>query len=54
MEFARDLVRQEVVNFLGVRRSAQVAPTVVALRSMASGVVATELARLDGKLPNLG
>jgi glutamyl-tRNA reductase len=54
VEFARDLVRQEVVNFLGVRRSAQVAPTVVALRSMASGVVATELARLDGKLPNLG
>ena len=54
MEFARDLVRQEVANFLGVRRSAQVAPTVVALRSMASGVVAAELARLDGKLPNLG
>jgi glutamyl-tRNA reductase len=54
VEFARDLVRQEVANFLGVRRSAQVAPTVVALRSMASGVVAAELARLDGKLPNLG
>jgi glutamyl-tRNA reductase len=53
-EFARDLVRQEVANFLGVRRSAQVAPTVVALRSMASGVVAAELARLDGKLPDLG
>jgi glutamyl-tRNA reductase len=54
VEFARDLVRQEVANFLGVRRSAQVAPTVVALRSMASGVVAAELARLDGKLPDLG
>ncbi len=54
VEFARDLVRQEVTNFLGVRRSAQVAPTVVALRSMASGVVAAELARLDGKLPDLG
>jgi glutamyl-tRNA reductase len=54
VEFARDLVRQEVTNFLGVRRSAQVAPTVVALRSMASSVVAAELARLDGKLPNLG
>jgi glutamyl-tRNA reductase len=54
VEFARDLVRQEVTNFLSVRRSAQVAPTVVALRSMASNVVAAELARLDGKLPNLG
>jgi len=54
VEFARDLVRQEVTGFLGVRRSAQVTPTVVALRSMASSVVAAELARLDGKLPNLG
>jgi glutamyl-tRNA reductase len=54
LEFARDLVRQEVANFLSVRRSAQVAPTVVALRSMASSVVAAELARLDGKLPDLG
>jgi glutamyl-tRNA reductase len=54
VEFARDLVRQEVTGFLSVRRSAQVAPTVVALRSMASSVVAAELARLDGKLPNLG
>jgi glutamyl-tRNA reductase len=54
VEFARDLVRQEVTTFLSVRRSSQVAPTVVALRSMASNVVATELARLDGKLPNLG
>jgi glutamyl-tRNA reductase len=54
VEFARDLVRQEVAGFLSVRRSDQVAPTVVALRSMASSVVAAELARLDGKLPNLG
>jgi len=54
VEFARDLVRQEVTNYLGVRRSAQVAPTVVALRSMASSVVAAELARLDRKLPDLG
>lgn len=54
VEFARDLVRQEVSDFLGVRRSAQVAPTVVALRTMASSVVAAELARLDAKLPGLG
>jgi glutamyl-tRNA reductase len=54
VEFARDLVRQEVSDFLGVRRSAQVAPTVVALRTMASSVVAAELARLDAKLPAMG
>lgn len=54
VEFARDLVRQEVNEFLGLRRSAQVAPTVVALRSMASSVVAAELGRLDSKLPHLG
>ncbi len=54
LEFARDLVRQEVSDFLRVRRSAQVAPTVVALRTMASSVVAAELTRLDAKLPGLG
>jgi glutamyl-tRNA reductase len=54
VEFARDLVRQEVNDFLAVRRSAQVAPTVVALRTMASSLVAAELARLDAKLPALG
>lgn len=50
---ARDLVRAEVKDFLGMRRAAQVAPTVVALRSMASEVVAAEMARLDAKLPGL-
>jgi glutamyl-tRNA reductase len=50
---ARDLVRQEVASFLGLRRAAQVAPTVVALRSMASGVVTGELRRLEARLPSL-
>ena len=54
IESARALVRQEVADFLGLRRSSHVTPTVVALRSMASGVVAAELARLDAKLPDLG
>jgi glutamyl-tRNA reductase len=54
IEDARALVRQEVADFLGARRSSHVTPTVVALRSMASGVVAAELARLDAKLPELG
>jgi glutamyl-tRNA reductase len=35
IEDARSLVREEVADFLGLRRAAQVAPTVVALCSMA-------------------
>jgi glutamyl-tRNA reductase len=54
IELARDLVRQEVGDFLGVRRSSHVTPTVVALRTMASSVVAAELERLDAKVPQLG
>ncbi len=53
VEDARRLVRREVGDFLGLRRAAQVAPTVVALRSMASDVVTAELRRLDGRLPDL-
>ncbi len=53
IEVALGLVRQEVRDFLGLRRSAQVAPTVVALRSMASEVVAGEMKRLDARLPSL-
>jgi glutamyl-tRNA reductase len=54
VELARNLVRTEVGDFLGVRRSSHVTPTVVALRTMASSVVAAELDRLDAKLPQLG
>jgi glutamyl-tRNA reductase len=50
---ARALVRSEVRDFLGARRAAQVAPTVVALRSMASEVVTTEMDRLTSRLPSL-
>ena len=50
---ARELVRLEVRDFLGMRRSAAVAPTVVALRSMASQVVEAEVSRLQGRLPEL-
>jgi glutamyl-tRNA reductase len=53
IEDARDLVRDEVAHFLGLRRAAHVAPTVVALRSMASDVVAGELRRLEARLPQL-
>ena len=50
---ARSLVRQEVSDFLGLRRAAQVAPTVVALRTMAADVMAAELHRLEARLPAL-
>jgi glutamyl-tRNA reductase len=50
---AQELVRLEVQDFLAQRRSAQVAPTVVALRSMASEVVAAEMTRLNSRLPGL-
>lgn len=53
IDAARELVRIEVKDFLGMRRSAAVAPTVVALRSMASEVVAAEMERLDTRLPGL-
>lgn len=53
LESARELVRSEVGDFLGLRRAAAVAPTVVALRSMASEVVAAEMARLRLRLPDL-
>lgn len=50
---ATAMVQQEVSDFLSGRRAAQVAPTVVALRSMASAVTAAELSRLESKLPGL-
>ena len=50
---ASELVSSEVGDFLGVRRAAQVAPTVIALRSMASEVVAAELSRLDARRPRM-
>ena len=49
----RDIVTQEVAAFLSARRQSAVTPTVVALRSMATGVVDAEIERLDGKLPDL-
>ena len=50
----RRIVGQELQAFLAARHAAAVTPTVVALRTMATGVVETELARLAGRLPDLG
>jgi glutamyl-tRNA reductase len=49
----RDIVAQEIAAFLAARRSANVTPTVVALRTMATGVVDTEIQRLLTRLPDL-
>jgi glutamyl-tRNA reductase len=53
VEATRAIVADEVTAFLGWQRAASVAPTVVALRDMADGVVRSELARLAGRLPGL-
>ncbi|MHB1473183.1 MAG: glutamyl-tRNA reductase [Dermatophilaceae bacterium] len=47
----RDLVVAEVAAYLAYCRAHEVAPTVAALRSRAADVVATELSRLDQRLP---
>jgi glutamyl-tRNA reductase len=49
----REVVTEEITSFLAARRSSAVTPTVVALRTMATGVVDTEIARLLGRLPEL-
>jgi glutamyl-tRNA reductase len=49
----RDVVTDEITAFLTARRSSAVTPTVVALRTMATGVVDTEMARLLSRLPDL-
>ncbi|MET8539116.1 glutamyl-tRNA reductase [Kitasatospora sp. NPDC004799] len=47
------IVSDEVTAFGAAQRAAWIAPTVVALRSMASDVVAAELGRLESRLPDL-
>src|SRR5918992_389643 len=49
----RRIVADEVTAFLAARRQASVTPTVVALRSMATAVVDAEMARLEGRMPDL-
>lgn len=49
----RAIVAEEVAAFLSWQRSWSVAPTVVALRGMAEGIVRSELGRLASRLPEL-
>jgi glutamyl-tRNA reductase len=53
VEAVRAIVTDEVEAFLSARRASSLTPTVVALRSMATGVVEAEMARLDRRLPHL-
>ncbi|MEV6958911.1 glutamyl-tRNA reductase [Streptomyces sp. NPDC051207] len=49
----RRIVSDEVAAFGAALRAAHITPTVVALRTMAADVVASEMARLEGRLPAL-
>ncbi|MEU6418022.1 glutamyl-tRNA reductase [Streptomyces spiralis] len=49
----RRIVAGEVADFAAAQRAAHITPTVVALRTMAADVVASEIARLEGRLPGL-
>jgi glutamyl-tRNA reductase len=53
VEAVRTIVSHEVEAFVSARRQASLTPTVVALRSMATGVVESELERLERRLPGL-
>jgi glutamyl-tRNA reductase len=53
VDLVRRIVADEVAAFGAAQRAATITPTVVALRSMAAEVVAGEIARLEGRLPDL-
>ena len=53
VEGVRQIVNEEVAAFLAARKASAVTPTVVALRTMATGVVDTEMERLLARLPDL-
>ena len=53
VEAVRRIVTEEIQVFGSARRQASVTPTLVALRSMATGVVEAEIERLLGRLPDL-
>lgn len=52
-EEVRRIVAEELAHYLAGRRAASVTPTVVALRSMATGVVDAELERLFSRMPGM-
>src|SRR2546423_10524107 len=50
---ASEIVADELRGFLATQRSAEVTPTVTALRRRAAEVVEAEMMRLDSRLPSL-
>lgn len=54
LEGVRRIVVDEVEQYLDARHSARVAPTVVALRSMAAEIVAGEVDRFAARRPDIG
>ncbi|TDD10524.1 glutamyl-tRNA reductase [Saccharopolyspora terrae] len=50
---AAEIVAEEVRGYLAAQRSAEVTPTVTALRKRAAEVVDSELLRLDSRLPDI-
>ena len=53
VDAVRTIVSGEVDAFVSARRTAGMTPTVVALRTMATSVVESEMARLERRLPGL-
>ncbi|MFZ3472051.1 glutamyl-tRNA reductase [Streptomyces sp. 4.24] len=53
VDAVRGIVAEEVAAFGAAQRAAHITPTVVALRAMAAEVVAMEVARFDGRVPDL-
>ncbi|MFG2620386.1 glutamyl-tRNA reductase [Streptomyces sp. NPDC048507] len=53
VDAVRGIVADEVAAFGAAQRAAHITPTVIALRAMAAEVVAMEVARLDGRVPDL-
>ena len=53
VEEARTVVAEEVRAYFAAQRTAEVTPTVTALRRRAAEVVDAELLRLDGRMPDL-
>ncbi|MEV6108450.1 glutamyl-tRNA reductase [Streptomyces sp. NPDC051940] len=53
VDLVRGIVSAEVAAFGAAQRAATITPTVVALRTMAADVVEAEMARLNGRLPEL-
>jgi glutamyl-tRNA reductase len=53
VEAVRRIVGEEVIAYAAAQRAATVGPTVIALRDMAADVVDAELARFDGRVPDL-